>query len=173
MIYLHPLLSSTLTIKGSFSNIMFNEEEIIDMLDIPTDGNIIKICCNYGEIFNDNPNYIYPEKKKKSSNRGRKPKLKIKSKRKLQGSGKYFSSQITFEIYNPDNMKLYKIKLFRNGGFQIPGGNLPCMSDLINPIKTLQKYLIEQFLDEDIKIMYLISVMRNYICKLIDTNLLI
>ena len=168
-----PLVSSTLTIKGAFSNIMFNEEEIIDMLEIPNGGNILKICCNYGELINESPNYKYPDAKKKLSNRGRKPKIKIKSKRKLQGSGKYFSSQITFEIYNPDNGKIYKIKLFRNGGFQIPGGNTPCMSDLINPIKTLQQYLITQFLDENIKVVYLISVMRNYICKLLNTDLLI
>jgi hypothetical protein len=168
-----PLISSTLTIKGSFSNIMFNEEEIIDMLEVPDGGNILKICCNYGEIFNKNPNYKYPEPKKKISNRGRKPKIKIKSKRKLQGTGKYFSSQITFEIYNPDNGKIYKIKLFRNGGFQIPGGSTPYMNDLIKPIKTLQDYLITQFLDVNIKVLYLISVMRNYICKLLNENLLI
>jgi hypothetical protein len=168
-----PLVSSTLTIKGSFSNIMFNEEELINTLDIPDGGDILKICCNYGEIMNKNPSYKYPEAKKKVSNRGRKPKIKIKSKRKLQGSGKYFSSQITFEIYNSDNGKIYKIKLFRNGRFQIPGGNIPYMSDVIKPLITLKIYLRKQFLDDDIKVVYLISVMRNYICKLLDNNLLI
>jgi hypothetical protein len=168
-----PLISSTLTIKGSFSNIMFNEEEIIDMLDVPVGGNILKICCNYGKLINETADYKYPEPKQKVSNRGRKPKIKIKSKRKLQGTGEYFSSQITFEIYNPDNGKIYKIKLFRNGGFQIPGGSSPCMNDLIKPIKTLQDYLITQFLDENIKVLYLISVMRNYICRLLNKNLLI
>lgn len=168
-----PLVSSTLTIKGAFSNIMFNEQEIINTLEKPNGGNILKICCNYGEIINENPNYKYPETKKRVSNRGRKPKVRIQSKRKLQGSGKYFSSQITFEIYNDDNDKIYKIKLFRNGGFQIPGGRCPYMTDLIKPIKILQEYLISQFLDADIKVVYLISVMRNYICKLINPHLLI
>lgn len=163
-----PLISSTLTIKGSFSNILFDEEELIHKLDIPDGGYILKICCNYGEIFNKNPDYIPPLPKVRLSNRGRKPKIKKQTKRKLQGSGKYFSSQITFEIYNPDNNKVYKIKLFRNGGFQIPGVNKPDISDLVKPITILNNYLIEQFSNKNIKVNYLISVMRNYICKLVS-----
>jgi hypothetical protein len=168
-----PLVPSTLTAKGQLSNIIFNEEEIIDMFRTPVGGYILKIGCNYGVIYNPCPNYEPPPPKVRVSNRGRKPKTKLKSKRKLQGSGKYFSSQITFEIYNPDNGKIYKIKLFRNGRFQVPGVNKPDMSDLIKPMITLRDYLRIEFVDETIEIQYFISVMRNYICRISNLNILI
>jgi TATA-box binding protein (TBP) (component of TFIID and TFIIIB) len=167
------LTPSTLTAKGQFSNISFDEEDIIDMLTVPEGGYILKIGCNYGVLTNPCPNYEQPAVKARVSNRGRKPKIKPKSKRKLQGSGKFFSSQITFEIYNPDNYKVYKIKLFRNGGFQVPGVKKPDMTDLINPINTLLDYLRVEFMNPKIKVIYFISVMRNYICRIIDTNVLI
>jgi hypothetical protein len=167
------LIPSTLTAKGLLSNISFIEEEIIDMLRPPAGGYILKIGCNYGVIENMSPDYEKPPPKVRVSNRGRKPKPKPKSKRKLQGSGKYFSSQITFEIYNPDNDKIYKIKLFRNGRFQVPGVNKPDMSDLIKPMITLRNYLREEFVDDTIEIQYFISVMRNYICRIVNQNILI
>lgn len=168
-----PLVPSTLTAKGRFTGINFNEEDIIDMLTTPVGGYILKICCNYGVIINESPDYIAPPVRSRISNRGRKPKLKPKSKRKLQGSGKYFSSQITFEIYNTVSKKIYKIKLFRNGGFQVPGVNKPDMTDLIIPITILRDYLREEFVDDTITVKYFISVMRNYICRLFNPNMLI
>lgn len=167
------LVPSTLTAKGKFNNICFNEEEIIDMLTVPVGGYILKIGCNYGVVFNPSPDYVAPPVRVRVSNRGRKPKTKPKSKRKLQGTGKFFSSQITFEIYNVDNNKIYKIKLFRNGGFQVPGVKKPDISDLIAPIKILREYLREEFMDDTIDIQYFISVMRNYICRIINPNMLI
>lgn len=161
-----PIKPSTLTAKGEFTNISFNEEDIIDMLTLPKDSYIISIGCNFGELKNDKQ--LIKKEKKRLSNRGRKPKVKPKSKRKLQGSGAYFSSQITFEILNENKTKIYKIKLFRNGGFQVPGINKPDMTDLIFSITHLRDYLRYQFHDEYIDIKYMISVMRNYICKLIN-----
>ena len=163
-----PLIPSTITIKGKFSNILFNEEKIIKELKNPT-GNILKIGCNYGELININPTYKEPPPKVRLSNRGRKPKIKKVSKRKVQGTGKYFSSQITFEIYNSENYKIYKIKLFRNGAFGVSGVSKPDMSDLITPINILQNYLTDHF-ENNIKAEYFISVMRNYICKLKNPN---
>jgi hypothetical protein len=170
---LTELLPSTLTAKGTFNNVSFNEEDIIEMLTKPVGGYILSIGCNYGVIINPSPDYTSPPKKIRTSKRGRKPKNKPKSKRKLQGSGKYFSSQITFEIYNASNKKIYKIKLFRNGGFQVPGVNKPDMSDLIAPIIILRNYLRDEFMDETIDVQYFISVMRNYICKIANSNVLI
>lgn len=164
---------STLTAKGQFTNILFNEERLIKKLTVPDGGYIIQIGCNFGEIANKNPNYTQPPAKKRVSNRGRKPKAKPKSNRKLQGSGKYFSSQITFFIYCPISKKIYKIKLFRNGGFQVPGVNKPNMHDLISPINILKDYLQNEFNNTSINSKYFISVMRNYICRLKNSNLLI
>jgi len=167
------MIPSTLTAKGKFTNVCFNEEDIIDMLTVPNGGYILKICCNYGILENANPDYTKPAPRTRVSNRGRKPKTKPKSKRKLQGTGKFFSSQITFEIYNQETDKIYKIKLFRNGRFQVPGVNKPDMSDLVTPIKILRDYLREEFLDTNIEVSYFISVMRNYICKIQNRQLLI
>lgn len=163
---------STMAIKGASLGIEFDEKELIHLLGDPVGTDIIMIKCNYGEITNSKPNYIAPPPKEKTTKRGRKQKPKIKSKRKIQGSGKYFSSQITFEIYNSDTNKVYKIKLFRNGSFQSPGIKDPLMTDLIKPIITLRDYLRKE-LKKNIEIIHSISIMRNYICNLINPKYLI
>lgn len=170
---LSPLTPSTLTAQGKFSNVSFNEEDTIDMLGVPDDLCIVKIGCNYGEIINEMSPYLPAHPKEKKSNRGRKPKIKAKSKRKLQGSGKYFSSQITFEIYHPEYLKIYKIKLFRNGQFQVPGVSHTEMLDLVDPITRLLNYLRGQFYGDDIEIVYFISVMRNYKCSFSDPKMFV
>jgi hypothetical protein len=170
---LSPLKPSTLTAKGKFSNVLFDEEDIIDLLAVPEDQCIIKIGCNYGEIFNVGSPHMPETPVAKKSNRGRKPKVKAKSKRKMQGTGTYFSSQITFEVYHPEYKKIYKIKLFRNGHFQVPGVSHTEMNDLIDPIIRQRDYLRGQFYDESIEVVYFISVMRNYKCSLIEGNLFV
>lgn len=157
---------STLTAQGQMSNISFNESEVIDGLSEPT-GNIILIGCNFGEKYN--AEYQEPEPVQKSG-RGRKPKPKIKTKRRSQGSGKYFSSQITFVIRHPTSGTHYKIKLFRNGVFQVPGVKDPSMQDLVAPVQILRDYLSYNF-GEDVQILNFMAVMRNYKAKLIDESL--
>ncbi len=157
---------STITAQGLMSNVQFDEREVISMLSTPK-GAIMHIGCNFGELFNEN--YKVPEVVRKSG-RGRKPKPKIKPKRKTQGSGKYFSSQITFLIRHPENKIEYKIKLFRNGVFQVPGVKDPSMCDLVAPITILRDYLSYNFGD-DVQVMNFMAVMRNYKARLIDTRL--
>lgn len=156
---------STLTAQGSMSNVSFDEREIFDMLSDPED-HILMIGCNYGEKFN--PAYTIPTAAPRSG-RGRKPKPKPKTQRKPQGSGKYFSSQITFLIRHPETSVIYKIKLFRNGVFQVPGIKDPSMSDLVVPICILRDYLAHNF-DEDVQVLNFRAVMRNYKSKLIDST---
>jgi hypothetical protein len=88
--------------------------------------------------------------------------------RKTQGCGKYFSSQITFEIYGEMAKKIYKIKIFRNGNFQAPGIKKHDMIDIMEPLSTLTNYLSQQF-DNNIYVSYIISVMRNYTSRIIST----
>jgi len=99
-----------------------------------------------------------------------KSKEKIKSlkypKRKTRGCGKYFSSQITFEIYGSDSNKIYKIKIFRNGNFQAPGVRNSRMLDIIAPLTLLSEYLSEQF-NRNVYVMHIIPVMRNYMSHVI------
>lgn len=163
---------STFTVNGNFDNIVFNESEIIDFLSITPGSPVLKIGCNFGEVYNTAPPPKSIREKKEKSNRGRKPRMKV-STRKKQGTGKYFSSQITFEIYNEKCNKIYKIKLFRNGRFQIPGVSRLDMEDIIDPVYALRECLVENFGDRLIRPTHLISVMRNYKCKLRDEKLLV
>lgn len=160
-----PLQPSTLTAQGQMTNIQFEEKDIIDMLSDPT-GQIMMIGCNYGE--KRNPLYV-PKVVVKKSNRGRKALNKKKTKRKTQGTGNYFSSQITFVIQHPRTKINYKIKLFRNGVFQVPGVCDPSMSDLVEPVIILKDYLAYNF-DEDVQITNFTAVMRNYKSKLLNDN---
>ena len=59
------LKPSTLTAKGEFSNVEFMEEEVIDCINIPPGCNILKVGCNFGEIFNSQPPFVPEEKPKK------------------------------------------------------------------------------------------------------------
>ena len=164
-----PLKPSMLTAEGKFSNISFNEAVIFNLLTVPT-GHIIMAGCNYGEVFN--PLYKKRRVKKtteKQSQRGRKKKVKTKIRRKMQGSGKYFSSQITFEILHPDMNVVYKIKLFRNGKFQAPGIRRPDMLDLIKPINILRDYLHLNF-SPNVSVLQVTAVLRNYKANLINKN---
>lgn len=167
-----PLTTSTLTIKGKV-NSYINEETMSESFHTPT-GNIIKICNNFIELIN--PNYVAPKKKEKST-RGRKAKDKKKNKRKTQGSGKYFGSQTTFCIKNGNmdikdkdgNPKQYKIKLFRNGKFQIPGIKFLDMRDVKEPLKDLCDYL-SIFHNKKVKVESISIVMANFITKLKKEN---
>lgn len=159
------LQPSTLTAQGAMTNVTFYEKDIIDMLsDLPP--NILMVGCNFGEKFN--PEYKAPVPKK-TSGRGRKPKEKVKSKRKVQGNGKYFSSQITSLISHPDTQDQYKIKLFRNGVFQVPGIRNPSMHDLVKPIDILREYLAYNFA-ENVQVVNFRAVMRNYKSRLINQH---
>lgn len=163
-------------------------DSIIKIMNIFDDYEKKCICSKkYTEEHNISLNKDDLKKKVKSSSRGRKPKDKKKNKRKIQGTGLYFSSQISFEIYNYTNKKITKIKLFRNGNFQVPGVKTPDMKDLIVPINLLKDYLnyvlsnknpvldkaLDKTLDKTsdvIQIPYMLSVMRNYTARVNNTN---
>jgi hypothetical protein len=136
---------------------------------------IIKIGCNYGEYISEK--YIELTTSVKKSNRGRKKKTKPVTTRKVQGNGKYFNSQITFTILdkNLDNNKFYHLKLYTNGTIQI---TYVCYEDVtlirpiidlvINIIKTID--IIKVDINENIDVLYLKSIMRNYKFNIIPEN---
>ncbi len=146
---------------------------IIELIEIFTSYEASCTCVPKYVMENNLQNHDKNELVKKiiNTNRGRKPKKKS-SKRKVQGTGKYFSSQITFEIYNQYNKKITKIKIFRNGCYQIPGVKQPDMTDLVSTISLLQDYLNDYFgNDKKIEIPYITSVMRNYTCRVTNLNI--
>lgn len=168
------LKPSTLAANGMFSGVQFEEQEEIETIYLgpEDDQRILRIGCNYGVVENKYSKYAVEKPAEKKSNRGRKPKEKV-SKRKVQGSGKYFASQLSFEIYSKSQGKVYNIKLFRNGKVEVPGVCRPDMHDLIEPIKVLENYLHTAFGLPEIRIVYFMSVMRNYKCCITDSNKLI
>lgn len=160
-------------------------EQILEIISVFTD---YEDCCTCANLYTKEHNLVIDKdillEKLKSSTRGRKPKEKKKGKRKTQGTGNYMSSQISFEVYNFINKKITKIKLFRNGTFQVPGIKNADMSDSIDCIHLLKNYLNYIKLLEHNNIVanddthelkkvvpvYIMSVMRNYICELKKPN---
>jgi hypothetical protein len=117
-----------LTITGNLS-ITFVEKDFIHLLSSPT-GYLLKIGCNYGEIFHNG--YVACP-------------ITMRHNRQYK---KYLGSQITFEIQHPDSggatgipPQIYKIKLFRNGVFHVTCVKDINMFDLVKPIEILCKYL--------------------------------
>jgi hypothetical protein len=152
------LYPSTLTAQGFLSNVNFEEKDLIHAVE-PL-GRIKKITCNYGEAYNTNFKDMVI--KKKQTNRGRKPKVKKRNVRKNQGNGKYFNSQITFWVQSLKILtKYYKIKLFRNGTIEIPGGLEPSMDDVNIAVEVVREAM-ENCLVEDVRVLELYSIMRNY-----------
>ena len=158
-IFTRPV-STTITLGGKLSNINFMEEELIKVLE-PND-DIVAIKCNFGEKIS--PKYVVPEKSKKT-NRGRKKKDKKKKKRKIQGSGKHFNSQISFEVISSnlqdDIPKLYKFKLFRIGKLQLPGVKPKYLPDVIEKIQKIID-LLNDYTDQKIELLEVIPFMKNY-----------
>jgi len=86
-----PLRNSTLTAKGSFHNVEFNEK---DCTSFDCNEHVLTVDSNYTHAKYE----LYDESIKKKSNRGRKKKVKKQKLRKIQGSGRCMNSQIQFGV---------------------------------------------------------------------------
>lgn len=174
---------STCTVEGKFTNVQHNEQNL--MLFLECDENIVGIDSNFGHLkFAD----YQGVNKSRKSNRGRKKKPKTIKSRKIQGDGSGFNSQISFTVLGtvtrltvdtPDkhsikaeiqeiNGKLYekftkefKIKVFRNGKFTVPGVLTENLEDVKSPLEKLAKYFNIIFKD-NISIENMFTVMCNY-----------
>jgi hypothetical protein len=145
------LILSTITVEAKISNINFKEKELIELLSLEDKSDIIKIGCNFNEYISDT--YLELTKPVKKSNRGRKKKVKPLSNRKIQGNGKYFNSQITF-VCN-ENIEIIK----------------PIINIIIKKIENLKNIKVDS--DENIEIVYIKSIMRNYKFNLIEPEIYI
>ena len=160
------ILNSTCSADGSFTNVIFDESDFTEWLEPSLPIPIIE--SNWGRKVLDG--FIDPTIKVKS-NRGRKPKIKVKKTRKIQGDGSVMNSCIQFIVMgtNPTTggVKKYKIKVFRNGKFQIPGVLTEDMSDVTEPLEVLRQNLKFYFLDP-VELVSIYSNMRNYKFRLLD-----
>lgn len=155
-------VSTTNTIEGFIAGVDFHEEQLIKIVE-PCE-RVICYKCNYGEKWW--PLYVPPVPPPKST-RGRKPVVKPKKPRKHQGNGKEFSSQITFVVRALSSGHIYKIKLFRNGTFQLPGTKTELIGEVLECVGVVEQK-INQFLSQtkpDMPCAQLTTihvVMRNY-----------
>lgn len=142
-----PLKISMITFSANLKNVWLDEKCDINNM-VPT-GNIRCINSNFGVKYRDG--YIPELPKVKKSNKGRKPKeKKIISKRQRQG--KLMHTQTTFEIES--NMfagKIYKCRVFRTGGLNIPGVLLDDLSDITDIIEELVDFFKKHFNNDDIE----------------------
>jgi len=162
------ILNSTSCVDGVLKNVEFHEQDFTECLNPfyaePGCGrdNVVIVDSNWGRYVREGYTGVAARVK---SNRGRKPKQKVRKNRKVQGNGSKFNSCIQFAVLSdPDAIgkgKEYKIKVFRNGKFQIPGVLTEDMSDVQQPLKDLATYLDAYFLDP-VEIVSIASVMRNY-----------
>lgn len=160
--FLTKIIHTTSTVNGKFLNLFINEDQIDFFTPI---GNIL--CCesNYGRNLIKNYNPGKRKKKKIEDNR--------KYKRKRQGNGTQMSSQIQFHVkshYNPN--KIYKIKVYRNETFQVPGVLKRDFTDVMSSLIELRNYFRNIMLDNSIEVDCLHPILSNYKCKLINTNLI-
>lgn len=161
-------------------------DNVVNVVKVFTDYEKLCTCSKQFSEENDlmhlNKNALIKIKKNAVNKKEKEADDKIKTKRKIQGTGLYFSSQISFEMYNYHNDKITKIKIFRNGNYQVPGVKEPDMSDLVDSVILLKDYLnyvsfengqVKEINSHKVEIPYMISVMRNYKCLLSDSNITI
>lgn len=167
---IEPIKPSTITIGCVFTNIAMHEERDIAKFREWVRDPIVKIGSNFGEWFA--PDYSDPVRPPKMSKRGRKPKPK-KAKTRIQGSGKYFNSQITSFVRSLRNpKKIYKIKKFRNGKAQVPGVLEGDMVDIDEPLAHVAAMLSSVF-GVTVEIRDKVVQMRNCKTILSDSALVI
>lgn len=163
------IISTTNTMGGLFSNIIFHESELIEILE-PNE-NVVGLVCNYGSKWYagyEQPVIV------KTNNRGRKKKVKIRRYRKRQGTGNEFNSQLTFVVQsktiidpNTKRYKLYKFKIFRPGEMQLPGIKQGHVNDVVVSVRHIEDLLrnVESIkIDKTKEILceYIRPVMKNY-----------
>ena len=165
-----PIKPSTITVGGFFTNVAMHEErDIAKFKDMAVEP-VVKIGSNFGEYYAEG--YTDPVKPPKTSKRGRKPKPK-KPKTRIQGSGKYFNSQITFTTSSRRNPnKKYKLKVFRNGKFQVPGVLESDMADIEEPLAKVAELLGKVF-GTVVTVSDMVVQMRNCKTILSDSSLII
>jgi hypothetical protein len=137
---------STATIAGQFcTDITFDQKELIRVVE-PNE-RVVRLCCNYGDKIHSS--YDPPENTK--SKRGRKPQVKNVGNRRHQGNGSSFNSQVSFHVLgdhfgdatSPLCDKIYKVKVFQNLKFQIPGVRHDDGEDVETVIEAIRQLLLQ------------------------------
>jgi len=184
--------------KKIHEEIRLHEQNMVNDFEPGTEtdrAKILKIAGNFGEKFLKK--YETLGNKPKISNRGRK-KQNNKKNRKKQGTGQYFSSQLTFYIrlnlmdfhiyigskaddelcvLDPKDKNeagetrlvsyIYKVKVYRNCGGQIPGLKTEDPREYQEIVKVLRKMLKEHF-DKKIIATKFSIFMQNYKSKIMN-----
>lgn len=178
-IFTKPVLT-TCTAQAYLTNVKFHEKDFQEIVEI--DYPFVQAYSNYGETVVDG---YTPFMKRKTSSRGRKKKPTPKTTRKVQGNGKCFCSQITFEfvcefvelkdgkfmkkssqfikdfIATNQERTILKFKLFRNGKIQLPGVKQSNIDLVIWAAKLLGK-MVGKNLGTKPELQFFKADMKNY-----------
>ena len=164
---LTELVLSVMAIQGKLKNLFLNEY-LVDFYR--PKGNVLCIESNCGKNVHPDYNYIKTKNKKER-------KSKHINKRREQCKGPQFNSMVQFHVKSFINSsKVYKIKIFRQETFNIPGILKHDMSDVMPALNELCEYHKEVNLqgDNDENTIYIddiFPILINFKCKIVNDNL--
>lgn len=123
--------ATTFGLSGAFSNILFDESNLIKYVQARLRYPCILANCNFGEastaefksmVASGQISTVSMEKSARARAKKRARACRVGGKpRKVQGNGTCFNSSILFWIYSEKYGVVYKIRLFRTGQFGLPG----------------------------------------------------
>lgn len=164
--YFTPLSHTTSTVSGLLSNVLFkyDDEDFINSckeLFATYSGDISDIDSNFMHLHNPE----HPVKKPKIAKKRTVP---ARRKRRMRGDGTCFESCISMRVRgyyrnvdDEDIENYYLIKVFQNGVMSIPGSRERRFKDILEPLKTITKFMSNLF-DMPVKITNLKPTMINY-----------
>jgi hypothetical protein len=167
-----PIIPTTFGLNGHFSNVSFNEEKSIKFPNLLENNSCIRVVCNYGDIKTQIWDQLLTEGKininsEKNSFRNRerrqkRAKLVGLPLRKQQGNGSCFNSSILIWVHSQKFQVTYKVRIFRNGNFGLPGIKPEYIDDIIELLRTdVTKFLNKFTGHTSITLSTISSIMKN------------
>ena len=168
---------TTFGLSGSLSGVSFNESELIKHIAPFLRYPCLRAVCNDGAVsvadFDDviaRYGIDLSTNKRNERSRAKKRERTRAKPRKVRGTGTSFDSSILFWIHSAEFGSIYKIRLFRNGHFGLPGTKPEMIRDIIRIRDTIFIPLIAQILQAaghlpappDVRSQGLVPIMKNY-----------
>lgn len=171
------ILPTTFGLSGGFSGVAFNESELIKHIAPFLQYPCIRAVCNDGmvsvpdfdEIVERFGISLSADRKTKRSREKKQRRTSAKP-RKVHGEGTSFNSSILFWIHSEKFRVIYKLRLFRNGHFGLPGTKPEMIRDIIDMRDTVFIPLLARILQAagglpelpDVRATNLVPIMKNY-----------
>jgi len=171
------LIPTTFGLNGGLTNVVFDESILIKHIGPFLTYPCVRAVCNDGTVsiadFDERvkTGQIDMSAAEKAERQHIKKQERLHNKtRKIHGDGKSFNSSILFWIHSAKFGIVYKIRLFRNGRFGLPGTRPDMIDDIIN----LRDHVLIPILARSLHVAYnlpttpqivaneLVPIMKNY-----------